>query len=259
MNDNIENAVLKEAPILPEAELQEEEVFFEMLEVPTLVIDNEKDITLVGNPEQVQALFEAWGKYIAEVENPCNNKDNIFFKASYAPLSEVFTATRPIMGKYGLGVTQVPRYEHGVGVKIQTIITHEKGGAWVFPSLLAPVKVANDVQAVASALTYCKRIALNAIAAVAGQNEDDDANGAVGNKTTKTTTKKPKASKSDVDPALAEARAKLLDLCKKRSGEVADKEEIYKVIVKYCGNRNPNSMQSVEDCTAATEEIKRLK
>ena len=258
MNENIENAVLKEAPILPEAELQKGEM--ELLfadEIPSRFIGGGDMIELVGTPDQVQKMFAAWSKYIGEVSNPCNSKDNPFYKSAYAPLSEVFDTVRPVLGKFGLGIMQSPQYIPGTGVQIQTIVLHEEGGAMVFPILTAPVKVQNDVNAVASALTYGKRIALNAIVCVAGANEDDDAQGATGNKGT--TTKKSKASKSNVDPALAEARAKLLDLCKKRSGEVADKEEIYKVIVKYCGNRNPNVMQSVEDCTAATEEIKKLK
>lgn len=257
MNENIENAVLKEAQILPEAELQEEVLWFDEIELPVQVIGNNEGAELIGTPEQVQKLFEAWSKYLAVVTNPVKDKDNPFFRSKYSDLASVLDATRKVLAENGLGVMQWPEYINGDGVHLHTMVTHSAGGAIVFPSLNTPMTGKVDSQQIGSVTTYSRRCALNAVLFVAG-DPDDDGNTASG-KGTGTTTKKPKASKSDVDPALAEARAKLLDLCKKRSGEVADKEEIYKVIVKYCGNRNPNVMQSVEDCTAATEEIKKLK
>lgn len=257
MNENIENAVLKEVPILPEAELQEEVLWFDEIELPVQVIGNNEGAELIGTPEQVQKLFEAWSKYLAVVTNPVKDKDNPFFRSKYSDLASVLDATRKVLAENGLGVMQWPEYINGDGVHLHTMVTHSAGGAIVFPSLNTPMTGKVDSQQIGSVTTYSRRCALNAVLFVAG-DPDDDGNTASG-KGTGTTTKKPKTSKSDVDPALAEARTKLLDLCKKRSGEVADKEEIYKVIVKYCGNRNPNSMQSVEDCTAATEEIKRLK
>lgn len=251
------NEVIQEGILINEAPVEQGSVELFMEEIPSRFIGGGDMIELVGTPDQVQKMFAAWSKYIGEVQNPCNSKDNPFYKSAYAPLSEVFDTIRPVLGKYGLGVMQSPYYVAGTGIQVQTILVHEDGGAMVFPQLTAPVKVANDVNAVASALTYCKRIALNAIVCVAGANEDDDGQSATGNKGT--SSKKSKTAKSDVDPDLAEARADLLALCKKRSEEVADKEEIYKIIISYTGNKNPNSMKTVEDCKAACDKIKKLK
>lgn len=259
MNTNVENVIPKEMPIPTVEELHEDEM--ELLfanEIPSRIIGGGDAIELIGTPAQVQKMFSAWSKYIGEVENPCNSKDNPFYKSVYAPLSEVFDTIRPVLGKYGLGVMQAPQYIAGTGVQIQTILTHENGGAMVFPMLTAPVKVANDVNAVASALTYGKRIALNAIVCVAGANEDDDAQSATGNKgasTTKGTTAK-KSDKAIGD--LEKAQAELIDLGKAKMAAGVAKEVVHNVVKKHCGTINPNAAKTVEACKAAIEEMKKL-
>lgn len=257
MNENIENAVMKEEPILPKAELQEEVLWIDEIELPVQVIGNNEGAELIGTPEQIQKLFEAWSKYLAVVTNPVKDKDNPFFRSKYSDLASVLDATRKVLAENGLGVMQWPEYINGDGVHLHTMVTHSAGGAIVFPSLNTPMTGKVDSQQIGSVTTYSRRCALNAVLFVAG-DPDDDGNTASG-KGAAASTKKPKASKSDVDPALVEARAKVLELCKKRSTEVANKDDIYQIIIDYCGNRNPNALQSVEDCNGAIDKIKKLK
>lgn len=253
MNESIEHTILKEEmdeAVLHEAELEVVE------DVPSRMIGNSDYAEIVGDGVQIAAMMEDWAKYIGEVENPVKNTDNAYLKSTYAALDSVLNATRPVLSKYGLGITQYPAYKAGEGMKVTTLLTHRSGAYIVYPAMIIPLPNNADAQKIVAASTYARRATANAILGVHGES-DDDGNSLAGKTSAP---KKPKASQSTVDHALAEARTELTNLCKKRSTEVADKEEIYKVIVKYTGgNKNPNMISSIGDCKAAGDEIKKLK
>lgn len=255
MNENIENAVLKEVPILPEAEVQEEVLWFDEIELPVQVIGNNEGAELIGTPEQIQKLFEAWSKYLAVVTNPVKDKDNPFFRSKYSDLASVLDATRKVLAENGLGVMQWPEYINGDGVHLHTMVTHSAGGAIVFPSLNTPMTGKVDSQQIGSVTTYSRRCALNAVLFVAG-DPDDDGNTASGKGTVTSTKKSAKASATSDE--LANARKKLLAVCTEKVKTV-DKEKVYAVIESVAGSKNPNACKTVDDCNKAIKLVEELK
>lgn len=130
-----------------------------------------------GTDKQRQKMFEALANYFGEVENPENTTLNTFFKAKYSPLNEVLNTVRPVLAKYGLAVIQVPTFD-GTCCSVNTILTHKDGANMFFPALKnKPTKP--DVQGMGSTITYLRRFALNAVAGVMGE-VDDDGNAASG-------------------------------------------------------------------------------
>ena len=127
--------------------------------------------------ESIVALAAALAKAQGEVENASKNAANPHFKSRYADLAEVLNTVRPVFAKHGLAVTQFPSFDGGVA-HVETILTHSSG-EWMAGTASAPVSK-QDAQGVGSAITYLRRYSLAAVAGIA--QEDDDANGAVGQK-----------------------------------------------------------------------------
>ena len=133
-------------------------------------------LTIKGTNEQVSALFTDYIAYFGEVQNPENTKVNTFFNgAKYSPLNEVLNTVRPVMAKHNLSLTQLTstNYETGI-VTVTTMLMHKNGAYIIFPALsVKPESKGNPVQAVGAALTYLRRFALNAVASVCGEVDDD--------------------------------------------------------------------------------------
>lgn len=252
--ENIQTAELQEETV----RLLDDEGYIEFIDTHTFadcaVIGATGGVEVYGSNEQVAEMFADYAKYYGEVRNGVADTKNDFFKSRYMTLDQVLDIARPILSKYGLAVFQVPTAQEKV-LSMLNIMTHKSGAAMVFPDMKMVI-AQNTPQGAISTVTYARRGTFCSLFGIAA-DLDDDGNAASGNKGA--APKKPKTAKSDVDPDLAEARADLLALCKKRSEEVADKEEIYKIIISYTGNKNPNSMKTVEDCKAACDKIKKLK
>ena len=255
MNENIENAVLKEATILPAAELQEGEMELVLVdEVPSRLVGNSENAEIIGDGIQVAAMMEDWSKYMGEVENPAKNTDNAYLKSTYAALDSVLNATRPVLSKYGLGITQYPVYKVGEGMKVTTILTHRSGAYIVYPAMTIPLAANADAQKIVAASTYGRRATANAILGVHGES-DDDGNSLTGAKAP-STKKSTKASATSDE--LANARKKLLAVCTEKVKTV-DKEKVYAVIESVAGSKNPNSCKTVDDCNKAIKLVEELK
>lgn len=105
------------------------------------------------------------------------DRDNPFFKSSYATLASVFDAIRDPFAANGLALIQPPGKtdEHG-NVVIETIIMHESG-EWISGDASAkPVK--NDPQGVGSVMSYLRRYGAQSMAGLASADDDDDGNAA---------------------------------------------------------------------------------
>lgn len=171
---------------------------------------NAKSIQIFGSQKQRQEMFTSWAKYFLEVTNPENTVVNTFFKAKYSPLNEVLNTVRPILGKYGFGIFQAPSF-NGTDCFVNTILTHESGAFMSFPALTnKPTK--QDVQGMGSTLTYLRRFALNSIAGVMGE-VDDDGNAAAGSGNKDTNAKQESARKPET------SHDKLRDLCRNKMSE----------------------------------------
>jgi hypothetical protein len=129
----------------------------------------------MNKSEQINELAAALAKAQGELENASKSSNNPHFKSKYADLAEILNTVRPVFASHGLSVSQCPSFEAGI-VSVETVLMHSSG-QWMSSTISAPVSK-QDAQGVGSAITYCRRYSLAAVAGVA--QEDDDANSAVG-------------------------------------------------------------------------------
>jgi hypothetical protein len=126
----------------------------------------------------------------ADIENVVRNSDNPFFKSSYADLSAVLDTIRPVYARHGLAIMQSPgpivEVAGQLCVTLTSVVMHASGQHMVFNAQLpmAPQvdkktgEKSYTPQAGGSALTYLRRYADAALAAIA--QVDDDGNAAAG-------------------------------------------------------------------------------
>ncbi|WKN20859.1 ERF family protein [Azotobacter vinelandii] len=129
----------------------------------------------MNKSEQINELATALAKAQGELENAAKSSNNLHFKSKYADLAEILNTVRPVFSANGLSVSQCPSFEAGI-VSVETVLMHSSG-QWMSSVISAPVSK-QDAQGVGSAITYCRRYSLAAVAGIA--QEDDDANSAVG-------------------------------------------------------------------------------
>ena len=144
--------------------------------------------------EQINELAAAMAKAQAQLENAAKSSNNPHFKSKYADLAEILNTVRPAFSANGLSVTQCPSFEAGIA-SVETVLMHSSG-QWMSSVISAPVGK-QDAQGVGSAITYCRRYSLAAIAGIA--QEDDDGSSAVGYA--------PKAPAYDFVAAMADIRS----------------------------------------------------
>lgn len=124
------------------------------------------------------SLIGALAKALPEIGSVSKNKENPAFKAGgkvskYADLPAIIDALEPIRA-YGLWFRQVAR-EHDAGAAIETFYVHESGEELSAGVTFMPTSK-RDAQGFGSALTYCRRYALQTAFGLA--TEDDDGNSA---------------------------------------------------------------------------------
>lgn len=129
-------------------------------------------LTVTGNPAE---LFAALAKAQAEMTVAEYDSNNTYFESKYASLAAVIEATRPVLSKHGISITQHPRVQDGL-VIVTTMVAHASGAYMTSELALRPAK--NDAHSVGSAITYAKRYAWSAAAGIAA-DDDDDGNAAV--------------------------------------------------------------------------------
>lgn len=126
-------------------------------------------------------LSAALAKAQADMENAAKSSNNPFFGSKYADLAEIIDTARPVLGKHGLSVVQLPGFE-GERVTLENILLHESG-EWISGVSAAPMPVMTkrdgtvlppSPQGVGSAITYLRRYSLAAMCLIA--QEDDDGN-----------------------------------------------------------------------------------
>jgi hypothetical protein len=119
-------------------------------------------------------LHAAMARAFAEIEAATKDATNPHFKSKYADLSSVIEAIKPALVNNGLFVTQRCAPSDG-GVTVDTYVHHKGGNDMFLGSLFVPANK-QDAQGFGSALTYCKRYALQTAFVV--PTEDDDGNAA---------------------------------------------------------------------------------
>lgn len=208
---------------------------------------NENFVQVFGTEEQRILMFKSLSEYFSEVENPENTVVNTFFKAKYSPLNEVLNTIRPVLGKYGLSIIQVPTFDN-TNCAVNTILTHSAGAMISFPPLKnKPTK--GDVQGMGSTLTYLRRFALNAIAGVMGEVDDDGNAASSGDKDSakQNTAKKPQT-----------VHEKLRDLCRSKMSEAKKAGNEQEMRSKLDEITKGINGLSEEDAQNAIEEVNKL-
>lgn len=127
----------------------------------------------IATPQLAAALAKA----NAIISNPAFDKVNPHFRSKYASHAAVRNAIVPAYAANGLSVIQDVQTGEGTVACFTTII-HESGEERVYGPCTMPV-TKSDAQGYASAATYAKRVHLQGVANVVG-DEDDDAESAVG-------------------------------------------------------------------------------
>lgn len=123
--------------------------------------------------ESIKELAIALNKAQSEMSGASKAKDNPFFKSKYADMSEVIKAVKEPFANNGLSYVQFP-IEEGGRIGIETILMHTSG-EYLSNSFTVQL-TKQDAQGAGSAITYCRRYGLQAVAGI--PSEDDDGNSA---------------------------------------------------------------------------------
>jgi hypothetical protein len=127
----------------------------------------------VKRSDQTNEISKALASAQAEIRNPGFDSTNPHFRNKFASLAAIRNAVVPVFAKHGLSVMQELTTE-GNGVACLTIVQHESGQWLEFGPLVMPANKP-DAQGLGSAATYCRRYALQSVAAIVG-DEDEDGN-----------------------------------------------------------------------------------
>lgn len=108
----------------------------------------------------------------AEVQNAILDKVNPRFNSKYATLASVREAVMPVFTKHGLSIVQCLGCRPDGTPTLVTSLVHSSGQHrdWEFP-----MPRYDDIQKMASALTYLRRYTMSMLAGIASE-EDDDGN-----------------------------------------------------------------------------------
>lgn len=123
--------------------------------------------------ETIKNIAIAMNKAQSEMGGAHKGANNPFFKSKYADLGAVIQAVKQPFADNGLSYVQFP-IEEGGRIGIETILMHISG-EWLSNSFTVNL-TKQDAQGAGSAITYCRRYGLQAVAGI--PSEDDDGNAA---------------------------------------------------------------------------------
>jgi len=126
--------------------------------------------------EQINELAGALSKAQGEMPAAKFNSTNPFLKNKYADLGAVIEASRPVLVKHGLSVSQLV-IGNGEHIGVETILLHSSG-QWISSVVTLPAgdeKGKSMAQVAGSIVSYLRRYALSAILGIYA-DEDSDGN-----------------------------------------------------------------------------------
>ena len=123
--------------------------------------------------ESIKELAIAMSKAQSGMGGASKAANNPFFKSKYADLSEVIKVVKEPFASNGLSYVQFPIEDNG-RVGVETILMHSSG-EWMSNKFTVQL-TKQDAQGAGSAITYCRRYGLQAVAGI--PSEDDDGNNA---------------------------------------------------------------------------------
>src|SRR3990167_5833896 len=121
--------------------------------------------------ETIGKLAEALSKAQGVMKNAVKDKENPFFKSSYADLASCWDACREALSINNLSVTQLHSVDQNGKTLVKTLLMHSSG-EWV-ASILPVNPVKQDPQSFGSSITYMRRFGLSSIVGIAPSDDDD--------------------------------------------------------------------------------------
>lgn len=124
--------------------------------------------------EETSKLADALSKAQGEYKRITYNRENPYFKSSFADMEQIMSSVEKALAKYGLSFYQFTRLDDGATILI-SIIKHSSG-QWISSrTRILPPK--NDPQSYGSTLSYQKRYQAQCLlrVTVAHDLDDDDA------------------------------------------------------------------------------------
>lgn len=126
--------------------------------------------------ESIANLAAALAKAQTKLRNPHFDSVNPHFNSKFASLAAVRESVIPVLAAHGISCSQWPVSDGGYSGCV-TVLAHESG-EWMEETFLIPVDKAS-AHGFSSCVTYAKRISMQSVAGVVG-DEDDDGNAANG-------------------------------------------------------------------------------
>lgn len=119
--------------------------------------------------ETLTKIAPALTAAISEVQAATKNAKNPHYRNTYADITSVLDAVRPVLAAHGLCAVQSPGWHDG-RLTLTTRLLHTSG-EWIETTAETPIPKP-DPQGVGSAITYLRRYSLTAMLGV-GQDDDD--------------------------------------------------------------------------------------
>jgi len=107
---------------------------------------------------------------LGELRNIPKDKVNPHFKSRFTSLDAILDATRPVLAKHGLAMSQEPVFEDNMAGVVTRII--HAGGESRESKLLLPLRD-QSAQGVGSCLSYARRYSAAAVLGIASDEDDD--------------------------------------------------------------------------------------
>jgi hypothetical protein len=109
-------------------------------------------------------------KALSELTNLAKDKVNPHFKSRFTSLDAILDATRPVLAKHGLALSQEPVFEDGMAGVVTRII--HVSGETRESKLILPLRD-QSAQGVGSAISYARRYSAAAVLGIASDEDDD--------------------------------------------------------------------------------------
>jgi len=107
---------------------------------------------------------------LGELRNVAKNAVNPHYKSKFATLDSILDATRPVLAKHGLALSQEPVFEDGMAGVVTRII-HTSGESRE-SKLLLPMRD-QSAQGAGSAITYARRYSAASVLGIASEDDED--------------------------------------------------------------------------------------
>lgn len=122
----------------------------------------------------MSALWKAMLEAQKEIKHAVKDAKNPHFKNDYATLQSTLDAVKGHLNRAGLVLSQTINKEDPGYVGVTTKIVHAESGETTEDDQVIPLSK-NDAQGLGSAVTYARRYGIQAILAIASEDDDGEA------------------------------------------------------------------------------------